>query len=141
MITTNGVSSAVLTFVATHAGSFINGAFAVAAAGGVVWDNWAGRRDSTDNINSKIQNVETRVQGLEGKMQGLEGKIDALSEDVKEVKSMVLETGHHVMTALDGNKKPMREWLQELERRKQFDQELERRKQSDDEDCSVRPKA
>ncbi|KAH8148459.1 uncharacterized protein LAJ45_07562 [Morchella importuna] len=88
-------------FVRSYAGHFITGAFTLVATGGLIWDNHKGRRDAVDKLDTKIDGVKD------------------LGAEVQDCQSMILENGHHIMNALDGNKKPMREWLHKLERCKQ----------------------
>ena len=48
-------------------------------------------------------------------------EIRSINQDVKD---LILVNGHHVMSALDGNKEPMRKWLTSHERCLQSQPEL-----------------
>jgi peptidoglycan hydrolase CwlO-like protein len=69
-----------------------------------------------NNIEGRINNIEGKINNIEGKINNIEGKIDHLSEEVQHCQSMILETAYHTMRGLDGNKTPMREWIQKIER-------------------------
>ncbi|KAG0640163.1 hypothetical protein HOY80DRAFT_1136169 [Tuber brumale] len=117
-----------------HAGNFTAGAFTMTAVGCSIWDSRAGRRDANNNLIAIIDSIDTKIKGLEAALDAkinsvqlaLDAKINsvqlALRADIKDLgaevsrtQSMVLEGGHHTMKALDGDKRPMREWLQRLE--------------------------
>ncbi|KAG0125904.1 hypothetical protein HOY82DRAFT_542833 [Tuber indicum] len=89
-----------------------------------------------DNVETKINNVQTKINNVEAKTNNVETKIDdvkaqlsnveaALRADIKDLgvkvrntRSMVLESGHHITKAPDGDKRPMRERPEQLERSK-----------------------
>jgi uncharacterized protein YjbJ (UPF0337 family) len=66
----------------------------------------------TNNIEGKINHIEGKINNIEGKINNIEGKINHLSA----YQSMTLETAYRTMRGHDGNKTPMREWIEKIER-------------------------
>ncbi|KAG0132949.1 hypothetical protein HOY82DRAFT_458704, partial [Tuber indicum] len=65
-------------------------------------------------ISCLQEKLESDVNKIEKRVECIETKLESISNDVKDTKSMLLTSGYHIMNALDGNKKPMREWLHTL---------------------------
>ncbi|KAG0635279.1 hypothetical protein HOY80DRAFT_982680 [Tuber brumale] len=70
-------------------------------------------------LRSEIGRVEEKLESdssrIGERFECIQEKLESVPNDVKDTKSMLLITGRHIMNALDGNKKPMREWLHTLE--------------------------
>ncbi|RPB04297.1 hypothetical protein L873DRAFT_1464936 [Choiromyces venosus 120613-1] len=78
------------------------------------------------NIENDLQNVTCELTGITGRLDNIENDlaytretlgtgIAAALDDVRSCQKMVLEGCHHTMKALTGDKKPMQQWLKELE--------------------------
>ncbi|RPA89674.1 hypothetical protein L873DRAFT_1822408 [Choiromyces venosus 120613-1] len=112
----------------THSGRLLVLGTALAATGVTIWDNHRGRNHAANNFDTKIN---TKIDDVNIKIDGVRADIDRIERKLENSQSMILITGFHTMNALDGNKKPMREWLQRFERCVQ----------SGGEDCDPVPKA
>ena len=59
--------------------------------------------------------AEVKKQLME-RLKTVNQKLDLVHQDARESKALILINGHHLMTALDGNKQPTRQWLTSVER-------------------------
>ncbi|PUU74299.1 hypothetical protein B9Z19DRAFT_463155 [Tuber borchii] len=53
-------------------------------------------------------------------MQGVRQDVNGVRQDVNDVKEAVVVSGRHIMSAIDGDKAPMRQWLASIEQCRQF---------------------
>jgi len=102
------VFGTVRALVRPHTGQFIGGTFTMAATYYLVSDSRMGRLKNSSER-------KTEVAGVKEEISGVKADIAVIHDKVEYCQSTVVEGGHHIMKALDGNKKPMRQWLQELE--------------------------
>ena len=97
----------------------------------------AGLKAEITSLKAEITGLKAGVAGLKAGITGLKAEITGFGAEIKSeisvikadlavirdkaeyCQSMVVEGGHHIMKALDGNKQPIRQWLQELEDRKE----------------------
>jgi predicted phage gp36 major capsid-like protein len=72
-----------------------------------------------DELKADIARVEKNLKDDIARVEkNLKDDIARVEAEAQDCQAMIMENGHHVMHALDGNKKPLREWLHKLERRK-----------------------
>jgi predicted phage gp36 major capsid-like protein len=72
---------------------------------------------SKDELKADIARVEKNLKDDIARVEkNLKDDIARVEAEAQDCQAMILENGHHVMHALDGNKKPLREWLRKLER-------------------------
>jgi len=74
-----------------------------------------GLKAEVAGVKAEVTGVKEEVTGVKAEVTGVKADIAVICDKVEYCQSTVVEGGHHIMKALDGNKKPMRQWLQELE--------------------------
>ncbi|KAF8248143.1 hypothetical protein K440DRAFT_660985 [Wilcoxina mikolae CBS 423.85] len=116
------VASNIVKFQHIYLGKFVHlyGSPARTLAAGsatVIWQVNKGNEDVKEKLESKIvaseKKLESRIMASET---NLEMKIDQVHTDVQDCPGMILETAHHTVKAISGEKKPMRQWMERLER-------------------------
>jgi len=128
------VFGTVRALVRPHTDQFISCCFTMAAACYIISDSRRGRRENTSERKAEITGfvaeikseitgfgaeIKSEISGIKAEVTGLKADIAVIRDKVEYCQSMVVEGGHHIMKALDGNKQPIRQWLQELEDRKE----------------------
>jgi len=117
------VFGTVRALVRPHTGQFISCGFTMAAACYVISDSRRGRRDNTSEGKAEFTGLKAEISGfgaeIKSEISGIKADLAVIRDKVEYCQSMVVEGGHHIMKALDGNKQPIRQWLQELEDRKE----------------------
>ncbi|KAL7272219.1 hypothetical protein RUND412_004986 [Rhizina undulata] len=92
----------------------------------VIWQMKTGLAELKADIDEVKKELKADINGVKVDIDGVKKELKKVHEDVQglrakvqDFKSMILGNGHHVMNALDGNKKPMRDWLHKLKHCKQ----------------------
>jgi len=83
----------------------------------------AGLKAGITILKAEITGLKAGVAGfgaeIKREISVIKADLAVIRDKVEYCQSMVVEGGHHIMKALDGNKQPIRQWLQELEDRKE----------------------
>ena len=111
----NGMSS-VKPLLRSHLGTFVSSALATVGTVAIIWDNHVGRNHAANNIDTKFDGVNTKFDGVNTKF---DAKFDGVNRQMLICQNMIMQIGYHTISALDGNKIPIREWLQKVERYQQ----------------------
>jgi hypothetical protein len=105
---------------------YVYGSALLAAALGsatVVWQTKTANTGVKNQIKKYINGAKDELKDelkadIARVEKNLKDDIARVEAEAQDCQAMIMENGHHVMHALDGNKKPLREWLHKLERRK-----------------------
>ncbi|CUS15742.1 unnamed protein product [Tuber aestivum] len=106
--------------IRTHPGPFIGGAFAVTGAltGSLllVLESRAGRREAAKDLSTKFEHLDQKIVHLDQKTDTIEKTIQEMKKALEDNKRIAFTTAHLTMTALSGNKKPMQQFLADIEK-------------------------
>ncbi|KAI5850366.1 hypothetical protein DFP73DRAFT_582740 [Morchella snyderi] len=98
-------------------------AAAVIGSGAVIFEARSGRAHALNMTDSKFEAVQSQITDLKADIQDLGAEVQDLGTEVQDlgaemqaIQSMILETSLHTMKAIDGNKAPLRKWVERIER-------------------------
>ena len=115
-----------------NADQFISIGFIIAGSGCIIWERRMSRREFRSEIADLMAAIKTEIgteigagvavlpetrteiTGIKADIPSVKADIAVVNDKVEYSQSMVMGGGHHIMKALDGNKQPMRQWLQEM---------------------------
>ncbi|KAG0643254.1 hypothetical protein HOY80DRAFT_997849 [Tuber brumale] len=108
------------TLVGTHIGHSIGGAFAVtgalAASLLLAQDTPAGHREVIENLSTKFKYLNRRTETIERTAPEAKEDVKQVKQDFGKNRKVIWMTAYNTMTALSANKKPMEEFLQEVQK-------------------------
>ncbi|PUU82487.1 hypothetical protein B9Z19DRAFT_1190354 [Tuber borchii] len=67
-------------------------------------------------VNDNHQQTGMKIDRIEGTLHDVFDDLYNLGKEVDDSHSMIVQTAHHTMKALSGDKKPMKEWYEKLEK-------------------------
>lgn len=105
-----------LELILRHGGPAATLAAAVIGPGAVIFEARSGRAYALSMIDLKIEAGQFK---LEADIQHLGAEVQDLRAEMQATQSMILETALHTMKAIDGNKAPLRKWVERIERCRQ----------------------
>lgn len=99
-----------LELILRHRGSAAALVAAVVGSGAVIFEARSGRAHALSMIDLKVEAGQSKLEA--GQSKDLGGEMQA-------TQSMIPETTFHTMRAIDGNKAPLRKWIDRIERCRQ----------------------